>query len=90
MLPIKNTEVVYLPKATETLLGVIKVGDGLAIDNEGVLSVDPAIPADITSLEGRMTTAESDIDTAEADIIALQDEIGNMGAILDIINGEVI
>ena len=83
MLPIKNTEVVYLPKATPTNAGVVKVGDTLQINNDGILNIDPSIPADITALEGRVTTAEGDI-------LDLQNEIGNVGAVLDIINGEVI
>lgn len=84
LVPVKNiAPVVYVPQATTTYKGIIQVGDTLQINNDGVLNIDPSIPADITALEGR-------VNTAEGDILTIQNELGNVGAVLDIINGEVI
>lgn len=44
----------------------------------------------IDTIDARVTVVEGAAATLAEDILALQNEIGDMGAILDIINGEVI
>ncbi|MBS6474523.1 MAG: hypothetical protein KH354_00830 [Clostridiales bacterium] len=62
----------YIPPATSEILGGVKVGDGLKITQEGMLSVDTA------------TQAEQD-NTRPITSAAVYTEIGNINSLLETI-----
>jgi len=76
LIPVKNSApVVYVPQATTEYKGMVQVGDGLDIDAQGILSVDPFIQLELDDHETRLTEAESNIDALETEIDDIQDDI---------------
>lgn len=84
-------QTIYVEQGSYSTRGIVSVKENGGITvTDGEVNLDEQIPADIASLDSRVTTAEGEIDTAQDDILDLQNEIGNVGAVLDLINGEVI
>ena len=69
---IDNDTIYALPAATGSALGGVKVGSGLSIDNDGVLSADGVTPAAVVTALGNSAELSDVITAVNALITALQ------------------